>query len=299
MTALEARMLYLHALSPVHTGTGQGTGVIDLPVARETTTGWPYIPGSSIKGVLRARCTPSAGVTGAATNCFEEAFGPPTERASDGAGALTFADGRLLCLPVRSLFGTFAWVTCPLALDRYRRDHATSRLPMPPVMDLAALHTDSPLSVVVAADSMLADRGTVYLEDLDLQVVEAQPAAMATHIASSVFDDPTWQEHFRRRFAVVSDTTFSFLAEVGTEVDARIQIDEDRKTAKDGHLWYEEAIPAESIFSAPVLAVPRNGTKAGALYELLVKGAGGVVQIGGHASVGRGLMEIKLVGGAQ
>ena len=25
---------FLHALSPLHAGTGQGTGVIDLPIAR-------------------------------------------------------------------------------------------------------------------------------------------------------------------------------------------------------------------------------------------------------------------------
>ena len=53
---MEARMLFLHALSPLHAGTGQGAGAIDLPVAREKATGLPYLPGSSLKGVLRDAC---------------------------------------------------------------------------------------------------------------------------------------------------------------------------------------------------------------------------------------------------
>ncbi|WP_298819062.1 RAMP superfamily CRISPR-associated protein [Chloroflexus sp.] len=46
-------LYFLHALSPLHAGTGQGSGVIDLPIAREKATGIPYLPGSSVKGVLR------------------------------------------------------------------------------------------------------------------------------------------------------------------------------------------------------------------------------------------------------
>ena len=38
------------------------------------------------------------------------------------AGKLTFTDARLLCLPVRSYKGTFAFVTCPLIVHRLARD---------------------------------------------------------------------------------------------------------------------------------------------------------------------------------
>lgn len=38
----ESPVLYwLYALSPVHVGTGQGVGFVDLPIAREKVTGWP------------------------------------------------------------------------------------------------------------------------------------------------------------------------------------------------------------------------------------------------------------------
>ncbi|MCS7269380.1 MAG: RAMP superfamily CRISPR-associated protein, partial [Geminicoccaceae bacterium] len=47
------RPFLLHALSPLHAGTGQAAGIVDLPIARMKATGIPFVPGSSIKGVLR------------------------------------------------------------------------------------------------------------------------------------------------------------------------------------------------------------------------------------------------------
>ena len=37
----------------LHPGSGQTANAIDLPVAREKTTNYPVIPGSSLKGALR------------------------------------------------------------------------------------------------------------------------------------------------------------------------------------------------------------------------------------------------------
>ena len=45
---MKARLAFVHALSPLHAGTGQGVGVIDLPIAREKHR-YPYLPGSSFK----------------------------------------------------------------------------------------------------------------------------------------------------------------------------------------------------------------------------------------------------------
>jgi CRISPR-associated protein Cmr4 len=53
---MAARLMFVHALSSLHAGTGQGVGTIDLPIARERATDLPVIPGSSIKGCLREAC---------------------------------------------------------------------------------------------------------------------------------------------------------------------------------------------------------------------------------------------------
>ena len=43
---------WLHTMTPLHVGVGRGLGYIDMPIVRETVIAWPYIPGSSIKGVI-------------------------------------------------------------------------------------------------------------------------------------------------------------------------------------------------------------------------------------------------------
>jgi CRISPR-associated protein Cmr4 len=287
-------MMYLHALSPVHTGTGQGVDVIDLPVAREVTTNWPYLPGSSIKGVLRALCQPEGEREERRGTLWWQAFGPDTQDASEGAGALLFGDGRLLCLPVRSLFGTFVWVTCPLALSRYRRDHAAADVRYaPPAAAVPALAADQ--AAVAAAASETVHAGKVYLEDLDLTAVRAPLDALADFIARNVFgEEEEWRNLFVTHFAVVNDTAFTFLTETSMEVTARIRLQAETKTVADGALWYEEAIPAETIFSAPLLAQPRGGRRASQFFDVVRHELGSMVQIGGHASVGRGLLRVRL-----
>ena len=50
---MAVKLMWVHALSALHAGTGQGVGTIDLPIARERATNLPVVPGSSIKGCLR------------------------------------------------------------------------------------------------------------------------------------------------------------------------------------------------------------------------------------------------------
>ena len=47
-------MFGLLAETFLHPGSGQSDGAIDLKVAREAVTGYPYIPGSAVKGALCA-----------------------------------------------------------------------------------------------------------------------------------------------------------------------------------------------------------------------------------------------------
>jgi len=128
------RVYWLHALSPLHVGTGRGEGYIDLPLAREKVTGFPYVPGSSVKGVCADSC-------GAATqdrrynSILGAAFGQVGNDTTN-SGALVFTDARLVCLPIRSLFGTFAWCTSRMVLRRLARDLAEAgKNPIPKIPD--------------------------------------------------------------------------------------------------------------------------------------------------------------------
>jgi CRISPR-associated protein Cmr4 len=151
---------------------------------------------------------------------------------------------------------------------------------------------------LVASGNQIELAGKIYLEDLDLA---AQPdsavRAWAAAIATAALDDD-WHKHFVDRFAVLSDDVFTFLTETGTEVVARIKLKEETKTVQGGALWYEEAVPSEAIFAAPVLAAPRNGTSAASLLDLVgAKVTETVLQIGGNATVGRGLVRARLGAG--
>ncbi|MBI3977282.1 MAG: type III-B CRISPR module RAMP protein Cmr4 [Chloroflexi bacterium] len=291
---MQARILYLYALSPIHSGTGQSTDVIDLPVARETVFNWPYLPGSRIKGVLRDVCAPN-GKPSEQERLFTAAFGPDTQHAAEGAGALWFGDFRLLCLPVRSYAGTLAWVTCPLALRRWQRDHLSSGLRL--AVTIPAVSGENGILVPAQPASKIARQGAVYLEDLDLAATTSSEAeTIAQRIAEAVLADAKWQHLFQERFGIVSDDLFTFLTETATEVVARIKLRDDAKTVEKGGLWYEEAIPAESILYGPILAAPRQGQTAEALYGVLTPHLKGLIQIGGNASVGRGLVDARLWG---
>ncbi|HEU4636125.1 MAG TPA: type III-B CRISPR module RAMP protein Cmr4, partial [Edaphobacter sp.] len=115
---MKTKPYLVHALSPLHAGTGHAADIIDLPTVRMKATGIPFVPGSTIKGVLREayRTNPSPRLEA------EEAIFGPARNPEAHAGALVVGDARLLALPVRSFKGTFAWVTSPLLLTLAERD---------------------------------------------------------------------------------------------------------------------------------------------------------------------------------
>lgn len=287
------RIYWLHALSPTHAGIGRGVGYIDLPIDRDGVTGWPIIRGSAFKGVWadQHRATTDARRNDAT---LRTAFGIAGEENNSNAGALIPTDAKLVCLPVRSFRGTFAWATSPLCLQMLRR-----------TLDLADMQDlpDAP-SCLADADAhhfedgdektVLKEGERIYLEDLDF-VARACPTATkwAKKIAAWVFpNDSAWQEQFRKRFVVLPDSAFDFLCETGTEVHTRVRIDEETKTVADKALWTEESLPAETILMGVVQCdrvFGRNGediTPAGLLDRFAKDSL--ALQIGGKATIGRG-----------
>lgn len=285
---MNARLLFVHALSPLHAGTGQGAGVIDLPVAREKATGLPYLPGSSLKGVLRDACTDD--------EKRRKVFGPDTDSASEYAGSVQISDQRLLLLPVRSLVGTFAWVTSPLILRRLLRD-AEDVKASDVSLDVPAPSSHASCFVADEDCAILLDN-RVILEDLDLAAEpSASASAWAKWVGKHVFpDDQVWQGMLTARFCAVHDDVMGFLLDTATEVIARVKLREDAKTVDKGGLWYEEALPSETILAGLVIATPvraQVNEVFNTLADLMTK----PLQLGGKATVGRGLCYLRMTGG--
>ena len=276
---MKSTLYHLHTLTGLHVGIGQGTGVIDQPIARERATNLPQVPGSGIKGVLRDELSESI----KDSDDHLALFGPePGDNDSEFAGAIAVGDARLLALPIRSWNGTLAWTSCPMILHRYQRDLKTEIDIPTPENNETGLHAD--------VTSLLDSNGKVFLEDLD---INASPGAeqWAAHIAKQIFsDDDDWQQIFKQRFVILPDSVFDFLAETATEIRARIRIEESTRTVKQGALWYEEYLPAESLLWGIVASdrsrKPQHNKTAAEMLALLPKEER--LQIGGNATVGAG-----------
>ncbi len=284
---MQTRLMFLHALSPLHAGTGQGVGAIDLPIAREKGTEIPIVPGSSLKGVLRDAC---AALHKDDDTCTR-VFGPDTDRAHEHAGAVSLTDLRLVALPVRSLAGVFAWVSSPFLLQRLARDAQLAGgagVPEKPALPNAD-------TAFVSSASVLRLNADVILEDVKL-AAQAQADAWADWLAGKVFSgDQTWQEAFNARFCIVHDNVMSYLLSVGTEVTARIRLKDDEKTVAKGALWYEEALPAESILAGLMAAQPNGKAQPDEVFKVVGELAGHPLQVGGNATVGRGFCRLSMV----
>lgn len=280
---MNTKPFLLHALSSLHAGTGHAPGIIDLPIARMKATGIPFVPGSSIKGVLRdARSTDPEKVG--------TVFGPASDPSAH-AGALVVGDARLLALPVRSFKGTFAWVTSPLLLTLAKRDLDIPSLEIPSITGRAARH---------AGDCVCLQGGKVYLEDIDMSASLAiESTAWAALLAplASPGDDI-----FTKRFLIVDDDTMTFLWETATQVDARVRINADTRTVADGALWLEESLPAETLLIGLLGAdQSRNQRQPMSPEQVLAFALPGeqIHQFGGKATTGRGRCRIVPIAGPQ
>jgi len=258
----------LLAETSLHPGTEQSAGVIDLPVARESHTGYPVVVGSSLKGAIRDMVRQKVKVLG------KEIFG-----ASDNSGIVAVTDARLLLLPVRSLTGHFKWVTCPYLLERFQRD-----------MELVGLH--QPFSIphvekgrAIPMKSIDSKQGNLFLEELSF-MVEACEAEISgiVKVITPLIHYQSVKERLKKQLVIVSDDDFEYFASYGLQINARNVLHEETKTSKN--LWYEETIPADSVFYAILMARPG---KEDALDK--VKGffrGRPYLQVGGNESIGQG-----------
>jgi CRISPR-associated protein Cmr4 len=317
-------LLGLHAQTALHPGAGTALGAVDLPVQRERHTHWPTIAGSALKGILRDACRNAlAGRNDLDTQelvnpdremhsrreradntlALATLFGPPTGDSSEFAGALSVTDARLLAFPVRSLRGVFAWTTCPAVLERLQRDADLAGLAFPgetlTVSDHQAL-------VAVGCPCLIGDR--LVLEEFEFTRLP-QPIApgMAQWLAESLLPSTAAYAATRARFqsqlVVLSDNDFTHFARHATEVCARVGLNYETKTVKDGALFYQEFLPAETLLYAVVLANPPRSRRASvepaALLERLSGHLPGMLQIGGDETTGKGFCAVRLGGGGK
>ena len=258
---MKTAILGLLAETPIHPGAGRGIGVVDLPVAREASTDYPVIVGSSLKGALRDKAET------ADMNDVDALFGK-----RDRAGDLIVSDGRLLLLPIRSLTTSFRWATCPHLIERYQRDLARAGMfPRPEIPD-------------VDRGSVLATgEGDLFLEERQFKVAGESVKALADSIGPLLLHEET-QRRLISQIAVLHDDDFVWFARYGLAIQARNNLTDDG-AKKSKNLWYEETLPPDTVMYALVAA--RGDVALGALVTLFPE-ADPYVQAGGNETIGHG-----------
>lgn len=278
----------IYTMTPLHVSSGQAEGAIDLPVTKETHTGFPLIPASSLKGVARYA------LKDVGEN--EKMFGPKVDGEKGKelfAGALVFTEARLVAYATRSLNRPFLYVTSRLVLERLDRDLRAAKIE---TLGSLSLPPAASATSVLVADKALAQNALV-LEDFvyrsDVVVNSSDLAKVAGALARLLpTDEEQTRDRLTKSLVLIPDDDFAVLAR-RLPVRARIKLDDKTKTTSgdDGNLWYEEQVPSDCLFVS-MIGERRDGRrdKSNYLSEFEKQGKElEVCQIGGNETVGEGI----------
>jgi CRISPR-associated protein Cmr4 len=291
---MTTKILHIFTRTPLHVGAGFSVGAVDQPVIRERHTDFPVIPGSSLKGVI-SDLWPREQAKDKDGNPKVDKEGKPVVARSPEAlalfgaedanaakaGTLLIGEAKLLAFPIRSAKGCFAWLTCPLALNRFFRDTGKPAPALPAVKTEEALTADG---------TALAFPGNkVIFEEYPLATVGNIPPAVTDALKSAVAD-AVWQE-LPAHLAIISDELFSYFAANACEIAQHIRIDDEKGTVAKGALFNQENVPSETLFYAPV-----HAKADGPLNQLAAKLSenANLLQFGADETTGLGWCSINL-----
>jgi CRISPR-associated protein Cmr4 len=252
--------VFFYLLSPLHTGGTTQEGNL-LGIARESHTGLPYVPSSSIRGRLRASIQDR-------THQYR-LFGNEISSGSNlEQGSIWIGDGSILWLPVPSLSHGVIWVSSPMLLRRWARYH------------------DIKSEIPINYSTSLNRQNSVYLKDAILK-----PPVLQEWDAWTTFVPQTEPAKGIERVLVLPDNHCATLIQMSLWRQVKVKLDEHKTV--DGGFRYEEAIPPDTLMYFPWgTTVQANGTSAVAQkdFQNLMTGHS-VMQIGGQESLGRGFVQ--------
>lgn len=284
-------MIGLLAETPIHAGTGQELGVVDLPVQREAHTDYPCVFASSLKGSIRSKAENKR------LDWIDTAFGPDRNNSSEHAGAVLVSDARLALLPVRSLTTHYRLATCPAILKRLQADRR--RLGLAALTDLPRVGSDNEALV----DKENGGAGNdLFLEEFRFTPRAENLGAVLEQLGALVEGDDE-RERLARQLVIVHDDMFAMLARHATPVNAHVAIDSESKTVKRRALWYEESVPPDTLFYACLVVQPprkKHGDLDATslrdhLCDALFGAADPYLQVGGNETVGMGWCRVQAV----
>lgn len=304
----EAKVIFIYTETSLHCGSGTSLGVVDLPIQREKYTDYPVCQASGVKGVVREWFEINKNGNGD-NDKIKYTFGPDFGRGDSDAhaGAATFTDARLLLFPVRSLNGVFAYTASRFALSRLKRD-----LEMANVKVVWTIPNESGDKIIGVTGSKIADSNNkVVLEEYTFDF-EGQDGVkvIAEWIANNAIpkgdEYAFWRDKVKTDLLILPENAFRDFVKLSTEVQARIRINNETKTVDKGALFYEEALPSDSLLYSVVMAHdpacdekgrPDGLKTSNDVMTFLSKIDAQRLQFGGDATIGKGIVNVNLLNG--
>ncbi len=345
---------FIYVITPLHAGTGQELGIVDLPIQRERHTGFPKIEASGLKGSIREvfeeyvqekkqkegdkeiiEHVLSPYFLGKINkievdqkvkewlqllkNSWQErkedkktikrinmdeaialTFGPEDDVSH--AGALGFTDARLLLFPVKSMKGVFAYITCPYILKRFEQEMTMAGEAIE-INKQRIKISEIPANSYPKSGSEVLVSGKVVLEEYTFDVKPNEELKkFANWLAAK-----TGIEEIPQKIIVLSDEDFKDFVHLSTEVITRTKINNATGTVQTGALFTEEFLPSETLLYSLALASPifkgkpeekgifnqPDRDEAELVLEFFKAGLPDIMQIGGDATIGKGIVRIK------
>ncbi len=293
--------LYFITETPLHAGSGSDLGYIDLPIQRERHTGYPKVESSGVKGAIRQAFEAIEKID---LERLQRVFGYdgdglPDEitdkfgEKKDFAGALGFSDARILLFPVKSLKGTFAWITCHRVLAKFR----TELQELCGEQELFTL----PEFTGVASDVLYlsSTNQKIQLEEYIYADLDRKDdiTALANWLADNVLAEslPYWQTKIRENLIVLPEDDFADFLKFSTEVHTRIKIDNETGTVKDGALFTQEYLPSETVMYSLAMFSPefkKEGMELSEVRKFFNDHKPDYFQMGGNSSIGKGIIRL-------
>ena len=308
---MQTRILTLLTRTPLHVGAGASVGAIDQPIQRERHTGFPIIPASSLKGTFadawndslldetkdekkEDRPTKRARVTSKGQHSTAAwLFGSDSDQ-HPCAGSLLFCEARTLAFPIRSAKGSFAWITCPLMLQRAARDGA---IPSSALGDINQIGDDA--AMFIKGGKLDAKDGQIVLEEYCFKHQGNPPEGLAEALAGLSKDD-LWKT-ISSNLVIISNGMMSHFSTTACEIAQHVRISDETGTAERGGLYNQENVPADTLFYALLHCLPGRSQDfksktaqdaATAFSERVIERQ--VFQFGGDASTGLGFCTVEL-----
>ncbi len=226
------------------------------------------------------------------------------------SGALGFIDARTLLFPVKSMRGVFAWITCPKVFERFEKDLSlceyTDMIPK-----IGKLNSDE---CVVCKDNSVTIKSDkeayVILEEYTFKVKNEKvknAIELSEKLVNAIGD-----KRIAEKLVILPDDAFKDFVGLSTEVITRTKINNETGTVQPGALFTEEYLPCETILYSLALTTPifQSGDKGvfalsqtereegkkeeQKVMDFFTGGLPKVMQIGGNATIGKGIVRMKI-----